>query len=64
MTVANLKIGSRKFVVVPEKDYLKMRQRLEAMEAMEAGDVAESRRRKAEGPSRAYSELRRKLGLA
>jgi hypothetical protein len=50
--------------VVPEKDYLKMVQRLEAMEAMEAGDVAESRRRKAEGPSRPYSELRRKLGLA
>ncbi len=63
MTVANLKIGSRSFVVIPQKAYRDMRRRLAAVEAQDARDVAQSRRRKAEGPSRPYAQLRRELGL-
>jgi hypothetical protein len=63
MTVANLKIGSRSFVVLPKKDYLQMQRKLAAADAQDARDVAKSRRRKAEGPSRPYSTLRRELGL-
>ena len=64
MNVQTLKVAGKRFVIVPEKDFLRLQTKLEELEEQEAGDIAESKRRKAEGPSRPYAQLRKKLGLA
>ena len=64
MNVQTLKVAGKRFVIVPEKDFLRLQTKLEELEEQEAGDIAESKRRRAEGPSRPYAQLRKKLGLA
>jgi hypothetical protein len=67
MTTQTLKIGGRQFVVVPQRDFDRLRaqaERQEKQDRQDAGDVAEAKRRKARGGSKPYSELRKKLGLA
>lgn len=64
MTLQTLTLGRQKFVVVPEKDFRRLQEQAEAISAQDQGDVAEAKRRKAQGPARPYSELRKKLGLA
>ena len=66
MTVSTLKIGSQEFVVVPKRDFERMRaqaKRQALQERQDAGDLAEVKRRKARGPSKPYSELQKKSGL-
>jgi hypothetical protein len=80
MSVQTLKVSGRKFVILPESEYRKLQQkaggprrigtparknsrRAARNTEQEAGDLAEATRRLAE-PSRPYSELRKKLGLA
>ena len=64
MAAQTVKLAGRRFVIVPEKDYEALRRRAEDLGEQDAGDVAESKRRKAKGAARPYSELRKKLGLA
>jgi len=64
MVVQTLKLGKRKFVVMSEKDFHRLQKRAEQIAVQDRGDVAEARRRKARGPGKPYSELRKKLGLA
>lgn len=64
MTTQNLTLGKRKFVVVAEKDFRELQRQAEAISRQDEGDIAEAKRRKVQGPSRPYAELRQKLGLA
>ena len=72
MTVQVLKLNGERFVLVREKDFRALKQRASTakpkttrrLSKQDLGDIAEARRRKAEGPSLPYSELRKKLGLA
>ena len=63
MTVQSVKLAGKRFVIVPEKDFERLRRQAEYLAEQERGDVAEVKRRKARGPARPYSELRKKLGL-
>jgi len=66
VTVQTLKLDGKEFVLLSKPDFVKLRQkadRQDLQDRRDAGDIAESRRRKARGSSRPYSELRRKLGL-
>jgi hypothetical protein len=61
-----LKLGGREFVLVTKRDFERIRakaDRQDEQDRQDAGDVAEVRRRKNRGPSKPYTELRRKLGL-
>jgi hypothetical protein len=60
MTVTSLKLGGRQFILVPKRDFERMRAQTDRQDT---GDVAEAGRRKARGGSKPYSELRKKLGL-
>lgn len=64
MTTQTLTLGKRKFVIVAEKDFRRLQERAEQITRQDRGDVAETARRKNRGPSRPYSELRNRLGLA
>lgn len=64
MTTQNLIVGRRKFVVVAAKDFRALQKQAEEITRQDRGDIAEAKRRKAQGPSRPYAELREKLGLA
>ena len=64
MAVQTLKLGKRRYVVIPEEDFHRLQAKAEEMDKEDRGDVAEAGRRKAEGRSRPYGELRKKLGLA
>jgi hypothetical protein len=62
MTVQTLTIGKRKFVVVPEKDFLRLQADAEANRREERGDIAETKRRARE-PSISLAKARKQLGL-
>ena len=62
MTVQTLKLGNRKFVVVPEKDFRRLQQKAEEIGAQDKGDIAEAKRRERE-PSVPLSSVRKRLGL-
>jgi len=64
MNVQTLEVAGKRFVIVPEKDFRRLQTKLKVLEGQETGDVAESKRRKSQGPSRPYAALRKKLGLA
>lgn len=64
MHTQNLILGRRKFVVVAAKDFRALQKQAEEIIEQDEGDIAEARRRKAQGQSRPYAELREKLGLA
>ena len=63
MTVQSIKLAGKRFVIVPEKDFERLMRQAEYLAEQKRGDVAEVKRRKARGPTRPYSELRKKLGL-
>jgi len=63
MVVQTVTLGGRKFVIVPERDFRRLQRQAEDVSAVDKGDIAESARRRARGPSRSYSELRGKLEL-
>jgi hypothetical protein len=58
-----VKLAGKRFVIVPEKEFERLRRRAEFLGEQERGDVAEAKRRKARGPAKPYSQLRKKLGL-
>jgi len=64
MTVQKLTLGKRKFVVVPEREYQRLKVRAEEIDERDRGDIAESKRRKRTGEDRPYDQLRGELGLA
>jgi hypothetical protein len=66
MTVSTLKIGKTEYVLLPRKDFDRMREdakRQNEQDRQDAGDVAEARRRKSRGASKPYLQLRKRLGL-
>ena len=63
MTVQSVTLAGKRFVIVPEKHFERLMRQAEYLAEQEQGDVAEVKRRKARGPARPYSELRKKLGL-
>jgi hypothetical protein len=62
MTVQTLKLGNRKFVVVPEKEYRRLQKKAEEVSAQDKGDIAEAKRRERE-PSVPLATVRKRLGL-
>jgi hypothetical protein len=64
MTVQTLKIGKREFVLVPKRDFERLaaqaRRQIE-QDRQDAGDVAESRRRRKEPGGITLAEMRKKL---
>ena len=63
MTIQSLKVGGKRFVIVPEKEFERLRRQAEHLAKQERGDIAEARRRKRRGAALPYSQLRKKLGL-
>ncbi|HEV8607845.1 MAG TPA: hypothetical protein VGQ99_21095 [Tepidisphaeraceae bacterium] len=64
MTFQTVQLAGKKFVILAEDDFRKLQSRAEEISAQDKGDIAEAKRRKAAGPAKPYSELRKKLGLA
>lgn len=66
MTVANLKIGQREFVVIPRRDYDRMRAELDAEAAQDRADVAEAIKRLKDPRQKSvpWSQAKKRLGLA
>jgi hypothetical protein len=62
MTVSTLKIGRQEYVVVPRKDFDRLRRQAEEISAQDKGDVAEAKRRETE-PSIPLERVRKRLGL-
>jgi hypothetical protein len=63
-TVQTLKIGKREFVLLPKRDFERIAdraRRFSEQERQDAGDVAESRRRRKEPGGITLAELRKKL---
>lgn len=66
MTVQTLKIGKKEFVVVAKRDFERLAakaRQLDEQARQDAGDVAESRRRRKQPGGVTLAELRRNLGL-
>jgi hypothetical protein len=64
MTVQTLKIGRHEFVLVPKRDFERIAaqaRRQNEQDRQDAGDVAESRRRRKEPGGITLAELRKKL---
>jgi hypothetical protein len=61
MTVQTVSLGGRKFVIVPEKDYRRLRAKAEGNIEQERGDLAEHRRRMKEPGGKTLAQLRREL---
>ena len=63
MTLQTLKIGKERLVVLREQDYKKLLAQIGAEHEMDAGDVAESRRRIKEPGGTTLSQLKKKLAM-
>lgn len=63
MTVQTVKLGGKRFVIVAEKDFRRLREKAEEIAVQDRGDVAESRRRMREPGGKTLAQLRRGLGL-
>ena len=63
MTIQAVKLGGRKFVIVPEKDFRRLQERAEELDAKDRGDVAESRRRMKQRGGKTLAEVRKGLGI-
>ena len=64
MTIQTVRLGKKKFVIVPEADFRRLQVRAEKITEQDKGDIAEAKRRKAVGAAKPYAMLRKKLGLA
>jgi hypothetical protein len=62
VTVSTLKIGKREYVVVPRKEFDRLRRKAEDISEQDAGDIAEAKRREKE-PSIPLEKVRKRLGL-
>jgi len=54
MTIQTIKLAGRKFVIVPQEDYQRLRE--QAQQATDKGDAAESRRRTKEPAGRTLAQ--------
>jgi len=65
MTLQTVKLAGRRFVIVPEKDFRRLQQKAEDLDAQDRGDIAESLRRLRDPRQRPipYEQVRRELGL-
>ena len=64
MTVQTLEIGKREFVLLPKREFERMAaqaRRQNEQDRQDAGDVAESRRRRKERGGSTLAEVRKKL---
>ncbi|HSZ56600.1 MAG TPA: hypothetical protein VK797_13115 [Tepidisphaeraceae bacterium] len=62
MTVQTVKLAGRKFVIVTEKEFQRLRERAEEVGVQDRGDAAESRRRMKERGGRTLAEVRKRIG--
>jgi hypothetical protein len=62
MAIQTLVLGKKKFVVIPEKEYRRLKSKAEEIRAQDEGDIAESIRRERE-PSIPLHVVRKRLGL-
>jgi hypothetical protein len=62
MPPQTVKLLGREFVLIPKRDYDRMRAKLQQQDRQDCGDVAEAKRRARE-PSIPLKEVRRRLGL-
>jgi len=62
MTVQTVKLGGKRFVIVPEKDFRRLQEKAEEISVQDKGDIAESKRRERE-PSVPLAAVRKRLGL-
>jgi hypothetical protein len=62
MSVQTLTMGKRKFVVIPESEFRRLKEKAEEITAQDKGDIAEAKRRKRE-PSVPLEAVRKRLGL-
>jgi hypothetical protein len=62
MTVQTIKLGGKRFVIVPEKDFRKLQSDAESIRKQDNGDITEARRREKE-PSIPLSQVKKRLGL-
>jgi hypothetical protein len=62
LTVSTLKIGKQEYVVVPRKEFDRLRRQAEDLSEQDRGDVAEAKRRQKE-PSVSLEQVRKRLGL-
>ena len=63
MTLQMLKIGKERLVVLRERDYRKLLSQIGAEHELDAGDVAESRRRMKEPGGMTLAQLKKKLRM-
>ena len=61
MTVQTVKLGNKRFVIVPEKDFRRLQVRAEEISTQDRGDVAEAKRRQGE-KSIPLDVVRKRLG--
>jgi hypothetical protein len=62
MTVQTLRMGGKKFVVIPEREFRRLKKKAEELSTQEKGDIAEAKRRERE-PSVPLESVRKRLGL-
>ena len=62
MTVQTVKLGGKRFVIVPEKDFRQLQEKAEEISIQDKGDIAEAKRRERES-SVPLEVVRKRLGL-
>ncbi|HXE52168.1 MAG TPA: hypothetical protein VN541_04100 [Tepidisphaeraceae bacterium] len=63
MAAQTIKLGGKKFVILPEEDFRRLQAKAEEISAQDRGDVAESRRRMREPGGKTLAEVRKRLGV-
>jgi hypothetical protein len=62
MTVQTIKLGGKRFVIVPEKDFRRLQTDAEETVRQNKGDIAEAKRREKE-PSIPLAQVKRRFRL-
>jgi hypothetical protein len=62
MAAQTLKLKGQEFVLLPKREYERMRAQIQRQAEQDRGDVAEAKRR-AKEPSIPLAEVRKRLGL-
>jgi hypothetical protein len=64
MAVQTLRLGGREFVILPKREYERLRATARKLSAHDRGDVSESKRRLEDpGKSISLAEVRKRLGV-
>jgi len=65
MTVQTVKLGGKRFVILPEKDYQQMSRALDQLSAQDQADIRLARNRLADPKETPlpYAQVRKELGL-